>query len=876
MPKKKKPTKEEVFKDVPKKKRGRKKKILTPAEEEARRLKRKQQAKARQAKKRERDKLKKIEAPKEAKATAQMGMEDIPAPIFKKKKKETITSPVEEEEEEVIVNTDPGVYRLPDSLFSTPSDEEVRHYVDARPTFSIPLVLKTETETPLEDRAKLNQVTRTGERRDYYRLVPITDLDLSDEATTHYAELIKAKFPRKTIAGMSKVTVYLKTWKDINSMVEERLVTAPSFADSADERERRRYAQSRETMYGYDSIVKFPGDYDDRGRYSMSRSAADTYAWSPKYQNESMIPDMTASDFFNLEQQGYSTSFIADMPKIKAEIKLFSYGEDGSNRSGRYQWREKSVFNNLYFFIGKKLITTSRGLRRSYTQDNHYRGRGSTVKGKVLLKLFTEEKLSSLVLPEPFRSAEFFVSVRVAWKEYQKKVWDKMIVKVQPGYDAAKRAIKLPDGELLGVWGDEDGAQVPVLEMAGIKVRGFKLESRVKVIQGQSIPATIQTAYPPFVMGFEDWDELSGIMEKLVRTDEEGDWYSNVKAKELVINYAAKRKFRWGVVKGRKERVMATRPGHYDNVEGHWKTNKDTLVLLAQRETLPPSAEVDRDLHPVAYYTDRDDYVRFDKKKHPLMYKRILQWSQLIGEDMGASNFYKNKERYKVMRYEGEIDLDLVNPPPGMRPEPYGGAEDRQPWEILYFKMWVIDLRTGKLYNALGFKTDSNDEPIVPAVYENLFQWYLTADLKSPGPQRRDGNHLYEPGDVWASVSEGLLNLPMGGFRSDQDADPISGLPPIKAGSPLQGIADEANAIRMKKLFVINPQTYPREPIKKAKPPPPIRDEMEDSDSDSDSWEAYEYQLADGRTVYVDSKWNAYNENGEEIGVVDPKTKTLN
>ena len=471
MPKKKKPTKEEVFKDAPKKKRGRKKKILTPAEEEARRLKRKQQAKARQAKKRERDKLKKIEAPKEAKATAQMGMEDIPAPIFKKKKKETITSPVEEEEEAVIVNTDPGVYRLPDSLFSTPSDKLIRQTVDARPTFSIPLVLKTETETPLEDRAKLNQVTRTGERRDYYRLVPITDLDLSDEATTHYAELIKAKFPRKTIVGMSKVTVYLKTWKDINSMVEERLVTAPSFADSAAVRERFRYAQSRGTMYGYDSIVKFPGDYDDRSRYGMSESARDTYAFSPKDQNESMIPNMTDKDFFNLERQGYSTSFIADMPKIKAEIKLFSYGGDGV-RSGRYQWKEKSVFNNLYFFVGKKLIATSRGLRRSYTQDNHYRGRGASVKGKVLLKLFTEEKLSSLVLPEPFRTAEFYVSVRVAWKEYQKKVWDKMIVKVQPGYDAAKRAIKLPDGELVGVYGAEDGAQVPVLEMAGIKVRG--------------------------------------------------------------------------------------------------------------------------------------------------------------------------------------------------------------------------------------------------------------------------------------------------------------------------------------------------------------------------------------------------------------------
>jgi len=41
------------------------------------------------------------------------------------------------------------------------------------------------------------------------------------------------------------------------------------------------------------------------------------------------------------------------------------------------------------------------------------------------------------------------------------------------------------------------------------------------------------------------------------------------------------------------------------------------------------------------------------------------------------------------------------------------------------------------------------------------------------------------------------------------------------------------------------------------------------------TFEAHEYELADGTTVYVDSEWNAYNEEAEELGVVDPKTNIL-
>jgi hypothetical protein len=52
-------------------------------------------------------------------------------------------------------------------------------------------------------------------------------------------------------------------------------------------------------------------------------------------------------------------------------------------------------------------------------------------------------------------------------------------------------------------------------------------------------------------------------------------------------------------------------------------------------------------------------------------------------------------------------------------------------------------------------------------------------------------------------------------------------------------------------------------------PPPSDAEESEEDD------EAHEYELADGTTVYVDSEWNAYNEEAEELGVVDPKTKTL-
>jgi len=52
--------------------------------------------------------------------------------------------------------------------------------------------------------------------------------------------------------------------------------------------------------------------------------------------------------------------------------------------------------------------------------------------------------------------------------------------------------------------------------------------------------------------------------------------------------------------------------------------------------------------------------------------------------------------------------------------------------------------------------------------------------------------------------------------------------------------------------------------------PPPSDDE----DSEEED-EAIEYELADGRMVYVDSEFNAYNEDCQEIGVVDPKTRTL-
>ena len=52
--------------------------------------------------------------------------------------------------------------------------------------------------------------------------------------------------------------------------------------------------------------------------------------------------------------------------------------------------------------------------------------------------------------------------------------------------------------------------------------------------------------------------------------------------------------------------------------------------------------------------------------------------------------------------------------------------------------------------------------------------------------------------------------------------------------------------------------------------------EEEDCEEDSgEEDEAVEYELADGTTVFVDSDFNAYNEDCEEIGVVDPKTRKL-
>ena len=59
---------------------------------------------------------------------------------------------------------------------------------------------------------------------------------------------------------------------------------------------------------------------------------------------------------------------------------------------------------------------------------------------------------------------------------------------------------------------------------------------------------------------------------------------------------------------------------------------------------------------------------------------------------------------------------------------------------------------------------------------------------------------------------------------------------------------------------------------KKTKTPDPTPPSSEDEDDED---EAHEYELLDGTTVYVDSEWNAYNEEAEELGVVDPKTKTL-
>ena len=65
---------------------------------------------------------------------------------------------------------------------------------------------------------------------------------------------------------------------------------------------------------------------------------------------------------------------------------------------------------------------------------------------------------------------------------------------------------------------------------------------------------------------------------------------------------------------------------------------------------------------------------------------------------------------------------------------------------------------------------------------------------------------------------------------------------------------------------------------KKAKPivvaPPPTPPSSDDEDSDEEE-EAVEYKLADGTMVFVDSEWNAYNEDCEELGVVDPKTRTM-
>ena len=56
--------------------------------------------------------------------------------------------------------------------------------------------------------------------------------------------------------------------------------------------------------------------------------------------------------------------------------------------------------------------------------------------------------------------------------------------------------------------------------------------------------------------------------------------------------------------------------------------------------------------------------------------------------------------------------------------------------------------------------------------------------------------------------------------------------------------------------------------------PPPTPPSSDDEDSDEEE-EAVEYKLADGTMVFVDSEWNAYNEDCEELGVVDPKTRTM-
>ena len=54
-----------------------------------------------------------------------------------------------------------------------------------------------------------------------------------------------------------------------------------------------------------------------------------------------------------------------------------------------------------------------------------------------------------------------------------------------------------------------------------------------------------------------------------------------------------------------------------------------------------------------------------------------------------------------------------------------------------------------------------------------------------------------------------------------------------------------------------------------------VEEVVEDDSESEEEDEATEYELADGTTVYVDSEWNAYNEDCKELGVVNPKTKTL-
>ena len=65
-----------------------------------------------------------------------------------------------------------------------------------------------------------------------------------------------------------------------------------------------------------------------------------------------------------------------------------------------------------------------------------------------------------------------------------------------------------------------------------------------------------------------------------------------------------------------------------------------------------------------------------------------------------------------------------------------------------------------------------------------------------------------------------------------------------------------------------------KEPPKAAAKASAQKSDSDSSDSSSEE-EAKEYELADGTTVYVDSAWNAYNEDVEKVGVVNPKTKTL-